>query len=122
MYSFPIVFYIFFYHLMNLFSFFFLGFSQIKKGGRVLLSTRVGSRIGLQEMSKFLFSRNNRRETGAYILKNFIDFSRFKQPYPQTHWCPTPVEDQTNKPLCRPLPVDRMPPPARVEPQGNAWF
>ncbi|KAF8815662.1 hypothetical protein BYT27DRAFT_7192653 [Phlegmacium glaucopus] len=40
---------------------------------------------------------------------------RFKQPYPQTHWCPIPVEDKTNKQLCRPIPVEKIaPPPARV--------
>ena len=32
---------------------------------------------------------------------------------PTTYWCAVPVEDQTKKPLCRPLPspVDEVPPP-----------
>ncbi|KDR80823.1 hypothetical protein GALMADRAFT_241280 [Galerina marginata CBS 339.88] len=38
---------------------------------------------------------------------------RIKQPYPATHWCAVPVEDRTNKPLCRPLPVEAKPPPPR---------
>ncbi|TRM68812.1 hypothetical protein BD626DRAFT_471954 [Schizophyllum amplum] len=32
-------------------------------------------------------------------------------PYPPTHWCPPPPEDKTNKPICRPLPVQQKPPP-----------
>ena len=61
----------------------------------------------------------NNRRTHIY---GFSSTSRFKQPYPPTHWCAVPVEDQTNKALCRPLPVDRLPPPPRVEPPGNACF
>ncbi|KAF8972766.1 hypothetical protein BDZ97DRAFT_856108 [Flammula alnicola] len=37
------------------------------------------------------------------------------QPYPDTHWCQTPVGDKTNKTLCRPLPVEQKVPP-RVQP------
>ena len=48
--------------------------------------------------------------------------SRFKQPYPKTHWCSIPVEDKTNKQLCRPLPVDRIPPPPRLETPGNSFL
>ncbi|KAF7349447.1 hypothetical protein MSAN_01734700 [Mycena sanguinolenta] len=33
-------------------------------------------------------------------------------PYPPAVWCPLPPEDQTNKPMCRPLPVRIKPPPA----------
>ncbi|KJA17583.1 hypothetical protein HYPSUDRAFT_57626 [Hypholoma sublateritium FD-334 SS-4] len=40
---------------------------------------------------------------------------RIKHPYPNTHWCSTPVEDQTNKILCRPLPADTKPPPPRAQ-------
>ncbi|TRM68818.1 hypothetical protein BD626DRAFT_579596 [Schizophyllum amplum] len=32
-------------------------------------------------------------------------------PYPPTHWCPPLQEDKTNKPICRPLPVQKKPPP-----------
>ncbi len=44
--------------------------------------------------------------------------SRIKHPYPSTHWCSTPVEDKTNKPLCRPLPADTKPPPPRAQSTG----
>jgi hypothetical protein len=50
---------------------------------------------------------------------NISSVSRFKRPYPQTHWCHIPVEDQTNKHLCRHLPADKKPRPPRVEPPGN---
>ncbi|KAF8058655.1 hypothetical protein FPV67DRAFT_1523260 [Lyophyllum atratum] len=40
----------------------------------------------------------------------------FVDPYPTTHWCPTPPEDKTNKSLCRPLPIKDKPPPAKVAP------
>ena len=59
---------------------------------------------------------------GGRIHAVISSISRFNQPYPQTHLCATPVEDQTNKKLCRSLPVDRMPPPPDVERPGNAWF
>jgi len=57
----------------------------------------------------------------GHVLKSHLHISsRFKQPYPQTHWCPIPFEDKTNKPLCRPLPADRMAPPvSRVEQPGD---
>ncbi|KAF9266576.1 hypothetical protein L218DRAFT_956356 [Marasmius fiardii PR-910] len=35
----------------------------------------------------------------------------FRHPYPQTHWCPLPPEDRTDKPMCRPLPTAAKPPP-----------
>ncbi|KAI0688996.1 hypothetical protein BC835DRAFT_283150 [Cytidiella melzeri] len=45
-------------------------------------------------------------------------------PYPPTHWCGVPVEDRTNAPLCRPLPVESFPPPkaetGRPPPVGSA--
>ncbi|KAK7057940.1 hypothetical protein R3P38DRAFT_2843746 [Favolaschia claudopus] len=37
-------------------------------------------------------------------------------PYPPTAWCPPPVEDRTNKPMCRPLPVALKPPPPTKAP------
>ncbi|KAF8845955.1 hypothetical protein BDN67DRAFT_960608, partial [Paxillus ammoniavirescens] len=42
-----------------------------------------------------------------------------KSPYPETHFCDVPVEDQTNHPLCRPLPgtVVVSPPETIVAPQ-----
>ncbi|KAG6918245.1 hypothetical protein DXG01_015619 [Tephrocybe rancida] len=40
----------------------------------------------------------------------------FADEYPPTSWCPTPAEDRTNKPLCRPLPVKVKPPPPKVAP------
>ncbi|KJA28270.1 hypothetical protein HYPSUDRAFT_811264 [Hypholoma sublateritium FD-334 SS-4] len=40
---------------------------------------------------------------------------RIKYPYPNTHWCPTPVEDKTNKTLCRPLPAETKAPPPRAQ-------
>ncbi|KAF8159370.1 hypothetical protein B0H34DRAFT_400912 [Crassisporium funariophilum] len=39
-----------------------------------------------------------------------------RHPYPATHWCNVPTEDKTNKPLCRPLPVQEKPPPPAVPP------
>ncbi|KAH8103490.1 hypothetical protein BXZ70DRAFT_734076 [Cristinia sonorae] len=44
-----------------------------------------------------------------------------KQPYPSTSYCPTPSEDMTNAPLCRPLPVKSFPPPPppRMPPVGS---
>ena len=98
-----------------LLNFFFFGF-RTKKGGKVLLSTQAGSRIGLQEKGN-TFWKNQR-----HIYAEISSISRFKQPYPETHWCCIPVEDQTNKRLCRPIPVDRMSPPSRAEPPGNALF
>ncbi|KAJ8072787.1 hypothetical protein PM082_016346 [Marasmius tenuissimus] len=35
----------------------------------------------------------------------------FRIPYPATHWCATPPEDRTDKPMCRPLPTAVLPPP-----------
>lgn len=32
-------------------------------------------------------------------------------PYPETHFCEVPIEDQTNHPMCRPLPGAVKPPP-----------
>lgn len=50
----------------------------------------------------------------------FKDWDQFKRtiqdPYPGTYWCPTPPEDRTNKPLCRPLPVKDKAPPERPAP------
>jgi hypothetical protein len=44
-----------------------------------------------------------------------VYISRIVFPYPQTHYCDLPVEDKTNEPLCRPLPVQLLsapkPPP-----------
>lgn len=37
---------------------------------------------------------------------HFITF-----PYPETHFCEVPIEDQTNHPMCRPLPGAVKPPP-----------
>ncbi|KAL0574387.1 hypothetical protein V5O48_007562 [Marasmius crinis-equi] len=42
----------------------------------------------------------------------------FRVPYPGTHWCPTPPEDKTDKPMCRPLPTAVLPPPAVPAPPG----
>lgn len=49
--------------------------------------------------------------------------SFIQNPYPVTHWCLTPPEDKTNKPLCRPLPNAVMPPPpvVRVVPPGTSF-
>ncbi|KAG6826293.1 hypothetical protein H0H92_000415 [Tricholoma furcatifolium] len=54
--------------------------------------------------------------TEKYFCEHQILFSRFVAPYPPTQWCPTPVEDRTNKPLCRPLPVKVKPPPPKATP------
>ncbi|KAG6867224.1 hypothetical protein C0993_005417 [Termitomyces sp. T159_Od127] len=40
----------------------------------------------------------------------------FVDQYPPTRWCPTPPEDKTNKPLCRPLPAKLKPPTPKVVP------
>ncbi|KAJ8517637.1 hypothetical protein ONZ45_g5213 [Pleurotus djamor] len=37
-------------------------------------------------------------------------------PYPATTWCPTPHEDKTNKPMCRPLPQAVLPAPPKLVP------
>ncbi|KAF9474822.1 hypothetical protein BDN70DRAFT_295526 [Pholiota conissans] len=39
-------------------------------------------------------------------------------PYPETYWCATPVENKTNKPLCRPLPSQQVTPPPRTPAPG----
>ncbi|KAH7911330.1 hypothetical protein BJ138DRAFT_1239209 [Hygrophoropsis aurantiaca] len=52
------------------------------------------------------YSPNNRQAIYSYDTL----FIRF--PYPTTHFCDIPVEDQTNHPLCRPLPgAVKAPPP-----------
>ncbi|KAF9530366.1 hypothetical protein CPB83DRAFT_850784 [Crepidotus variabilis] len=38
----------------------------------------------------------------------------FVYPYPETSYCQPPPEDKTNKPVCRPLPVEHKPPPPSV--------
>ncbi|KAF9075468.1 hypothetical protein BDP27DRAFT_1415252 [Rhodocollybia butyracea] len=43
-----------------------------------------------------------------------INNSIVKQPYPLTHWCQVPVEDATNKKMCRMLPVAFFTPPAKA--------
>ena len=82
------------------------------------MSSRCGSKIGLQEESKYWEIQLQYSETMYTEILSLI--SRFKQPYPKTHWCSIPVEDKTNKQLCRPLPVDRIPPPPRLETPGNS--
>ncbi|KAG6897996.1 hypothetical protein C0992_007485 [Termitomyces sp. T32_za158] len=47
-------------------------------------------------------------------FKDWNPQTDFVDPYPPTYWCPTPPEDRTNKPLCRPLPVKSKPPPPKV--------
>ncbi|KAF8994153.1 hypothetical protein BDQ17DRAFT_1252070 [Cyathus striatus] len=45
-------------------------------------------------------------------------------PYPLTNWCPPPQEDQTNKPLSRPLPGSVKPPPPKAPTPvvgSNTW-
>lgn len=41
----------------------------------------------------------------------FISPSLIAFPYPETHFCNVPIEDQTNHPMCRPLPGTVKPPP-----------
>ena len=55
--------------------------------------------------------------------------SLINYPYPETHYCELPLEDQTNHPLCRPLPSARFPPPpaivqaaVRPPPPGSAGW
>jgi hypothetical protein len=74
--------------------------------------------VSRNRVSTWRFNFNTNSETTYTEILSLI--SRFKQPYPKTHWCSIPVEDKTNKQLCRPLPVDRMPPPPRVEIPGNS--
>ncbi|KIM44408.1 hypothetical protein M413DRAFT_24911 [Hebeloma cylindrosporum] len=57
----------------------------------------------------------------AAVTKDWFDGwepgkGKFKQPYPETHWCAVPVEDRTGKPLCRPLPLEAKSPPPQVQP------
>ncbi|KAG5641600.1 hypothetical protein DXG03_004664 [Asterophora parasitica] len=53
----------------------------------------------------------------ARWFKNWVPTTNFKFPYPATEWCPTPPEDKTNKPLCRPLPTKvKAPPPKAPQP------
>ncbi|GLB37881.1 hypothetical protein LshimejAT787_0409320 [Lyophyllum shimeji] len=52
----------------------------------------------------------------AAWFKDWTPTTDFQDPYPTTYWCPTPPEDKTNKPLCRPLPVAVKPPPPKVVP------
>ncbi|KAG6843893.1 hypothetical protein H0H87_011947 [Tephrocybe sp. NHM501043] len=49
-------------------------------------------------------------------FKNWSPYTLFVDVYPSTHWCPTPTEDKTSKPLCRPLPVKDKPPPPKITP------
>ncbi|OAX34458.1 hypothetical protein K503DRAFT_774519 [Rhizopogon vinicolor AM-OR11-026] len=64
--------------------------------------------------------------TGRQVKKNnwkriFVEDAWFKTwspnnhfiafPYPETHFCDVPIEDQTNHPMCRPLPGTVKPPP-----------
>jgi hypothetical protein len=60
-----------------------------------------------------------KRPANLLIMRSVV-----KYPYPGTHWCPTPPEDKTNKPLCRPLPVAVKPPPpplVRAEKPGISF-
>jgi hypothetical protein len=43
------------------------------------------------------------------VQLHFFSFIAF--PYPETHFCDVPIEDQTNQPMCRPLPGAVKPPP-----------
>ncbi|KAG7452167.1 uncharacterized protein BT62DRAFT_287146 [Guyanagaster necrorhizus] len=45
-------------------------------------------------------------------FKEWTPVQDFMQPYPATHYCDPPIEDRTNKALCRPLPACYKPPPA----------
>ncbi|KAG1788324.1 uncharacterized protein HD556DRAFT_863198 [Suillus plorans] len=71
--------------------------------------------------------------TGRQVQKNgwkriYVEDAWFKMwspnnhlitfPYPETHFCEVPIEDQTNHPMCRPLPgaVKRPPPEALMAP------
>ncbi|KAK2462776.1 hypothetical protein APHAL10511_005167 [Amanita phalloides] len=48
----------------------------------------------------------------GYFFTNFgIDKWFTKVPYPAPHWCRSPVENPTEKPLCRPLPSAQVPRP-----------
>ncbi|KAG1835912.1 hypothetical protein DFJ58DRAFT_820170 [Suillus subalutaceus] len=59
--------------------------------------------------------------TGRQVQKNgwkriYVEDAWFKTclitfPYPETHFCEVPIEDQTNHPMCRPLPGAVKPPP-----------
>ncbi|KAG6853064.1 hypothetical protein C0991_007134 [Blastosporella zonata] len=49
-------------------------------------------------------------------FKGWSPTNDFVDNYPATYWCPTPAEDRTNKPLCRPLPVNVKPPPPKTTP------
>ncbi|OJA16863.1 hypothetical protein AZE42_09139 [Rhizopogon vesiculosus] len=72
--------------------------------------------------------------TGRQVEKNnwkriFVEDAWFKtwspnnhfivSPYPETHFCDVPIEDQTNHPMCRPLPgAVKAPPPESLTAPG----
>ncbi|KAG5649914.1 hypothetical protein H0H81_001519, partial [Sphagnurus paluster] len=79
--------------------------------GNASTSRPSGSRIGVLPPSEL--TRSIARLTLGLTVHSF------QSPYPDTEWCPTPPEDKTNKPLCRPLPTKDKPPPPKVEVPGT---
>ncbi|KAJ6476903.1 hypothetical protein C8R45DRAFT_1216730 [Mycena sanguinolenta] len=61
-------------------------------------------------------SKRIRVEDSWFSDLNSFDSVKFVDPYPPAVWCPLPPEDQTNKPMCRTLPIrfKASPAPARV--------
>ncbi len=50
----------------------------------------------------------NRLKITTQLLILHVD-RIIQDPYPLTHFCEVPVEDKTNYPLCRVLPVEHFP-------------
>ncbi|KAL0955488.1 hypothetical protein HGRIS_001728 [Hohenbuehelia grisea] len=90
------------------------------KVSQVFYSTYVSMRAAQKEGWKRITVEDPWFTADSWSPKN----SLMKFPYPQTHWCQPPKEDQTNKPVCRPLPVSVKPPPERPAPPvvgSAAW-
>ncbi|KAG1738266.1 hypothetical protein EDB19DRAFT_1714945 [Suillus lakei] len=76
--------------------------------------------LGEHRWREFL-KKSTEQEAGSSWKRIFVEDAWFKTwspnnhlitfPYPETHFCEVPIEDQTNHPMCRPLPGAVKPPP-----------
>ncbi|THH27337.1 hypothetical protein EUX98_g6853 [Antrodiella citrinella] len=92
---------------------------KVQKHGKFSYVSKVVGPSGSYSNSYIGWKRN---DVESSWFNGWTPYNRIIiQPYPATSYCPTPPEDKTNAPLCRPLPVKSFPPPPppRQPPVGS---